>query len=240
MYLGVNSRGKITQMSPAEKVFWRYVDLNGNTSDVFAFADRLGEGNNPRIVNGVETFPALSQNQMMPHSIRGKVTNDNEGPRYCVACHITQDAIDNYGAEYDAFLAAYNTQTLRISTSTCFRTYWSQPGQSLELAVLPTYGLWSRYGTLFFDDEGCPVNPLDANANRQNCNNQSPQDRFNNQVNNAYDLDRVVEANGVSNAANAHPMQDVNEPGQGFNQDRADRDETACQQDGRFSWTDDH
>ena len=67
MYLGVNSRGKITQMSPAEKVFWRYVDLNGNTSDVFAFADRLGEGNNPRVINNLQTFPALSQNQMMPH-----------------------------------------------------------------------------------------------------------------------------------------------------------------------------
>ena len=80
MYLGVNSRGKITQISPAEKVFWRYVDINGNTSDVFAFSDRLGEGNNPRIVNGVETMPALSMNQMMPHSIRTNVTAENEGP----------------------------------------------------------------------------------------------------------------------------------------------------------------
>ena len=42
-YLGVNSRGKITQGLSRRKVFWRYVDLNGNTSDVYAFSDRLGE-----------------------------------------------------------------------------------------------------------------------------------------------------------------------------------------------------
>ena len=70
--------------------------------------------------------------------------------RYCVACHITQDAIDNYGAEYDAFLAAYNTQDFTNIDFNVLQEHPSDPygRQSLELAVLPTYGLWSRYGTL--------------------------------------------------------------------------------------------
>ena len=66
--------------------------------------------------------------------------------------------------------------------------------------------------------------PLDATQTGRTVTISRRKIVFNNQVNNvAYDLDRVVEANGVSNAANTHPMQDVNEPGQGFNQDRADR-----------------
>jgi hypothetical protein len=226
MYLGVNSRGKVTQMSPAEKVFWRYVDLNGNTSDVFAFADRLGEGNNPRVVNGLQTFPALSQNQMMPHSIRGKVTADNEGPRYCVACHITTDALDNFGAEYEDFLNNYNNQNFaNINFNVLQQHIGQNPGNQLNSPFFPHMASGQGTALFLFDDEGCPVNPLDDNDNRQNCNNESPQDRFNNQVNNvAYDLDRVVEANGVSNASNSHPIQKINEAGQGFNQERAERD----------------
>ena len=45
----------------------------------------------------------------------------------------------------------------------------------------------------------------DDNANRENCNNVAPANNFN--ANNAtYNLDRVVEATGISNASNNHPM----------------------------------
>jgi hypothetical protein len=60
-YLGINSKGYITQIDPAEKMFYRYEDLNGNESDVFTFSDRLGEGNNPNL-GGRNTFPALAMN----------------------------------------------------------------------------------------------------------------------------------------------------------------------------------
>ena len=39
---------------------------------------------------------------MMAHSIRGKVDSANEGPRYCVACHLTDAGLATYGAEYTA------------------------------------------------------------------------------------------------------------------------------------------
>lgn len=226
MYLGVNSRGKVTQMSPAEKVFWRYVDLNGNTSDVFAFADRLGEGNNPRVINNLQTFPALSQNQMMPHSIRASVNAENEGPRYCVSCHITQAALDNFGNEYAQFLNDYNNQNFANLNFNLLQQHIGQnTGNQLNSPFFPHMVSGQGTGLFLFDEDGCPVNPLDNNANRENCNNQSPADRFNNQVNNVtYDLDRVVEVNGISNASNAHPIQDINDPGQGLNQDRAERE----------------
>jgi hypothetical protein len=57
-----------------------------------------------------------------------------------------------------------------------------------------------------FDANGCPVNPFDANANRQNCNNEAPADTFADQINNvAYDLDRIVEYNGQTNSGSIHP-----------------------------------
>jgi hypothetical protein len=163
---------------------------------------------------------------MMSHSIRGKVNADNEGPRYCVACHITTDALDNFGAEYDDFLNNYNNQNFaNIDFNVLQQHIGLNPGNQLNSPFFPHMASGQGTALFLFDDEGCPVNPLDDNDNRQNCNNESPQDRFNNQVNNvAYDLDRVVEANGVSNAANAHPIQDINEPGQGLNQERAERD----------------
>jgi hypothetical protein len=203
-YLGVNSRGKITQISPAEKVFYRYVDLNGNESAVLAFSDRLGEGNNPAN-GGRNAFPALSQNQMSAHSIRGKVVQDKEGGRYCVACHLNEEAIDNFGADYDAFLAAYaNNDFANLDFDLLQQVIGQNTGNQLNhpIWVHMVAGLGS--GLFLFDETGCPVNPLDPNANRQYCPDGAPADNFdpNNVV---YDLDRLVEFNGVPNASTRHP-----------------------------------
>ena len=107
-YLGINSKGYVTQISPAEKMFYRYKDLNGNFSNTFAFSDRLGEGNNPARL-GRNDFPALAMNQMAPHSIRGRLeaNGGSEGLRYCVTCHLNTEAMDNYEDEYIAFRDAY-------------------------------------------------------------------------------------------------------------------------------------
>lgn len=63
-------------------------------------------------------------------------------------------------------------------------------------------------GMFLFDDVGCPVNPFDNNANRQNCGGQSPAERFAaNAFNNVkYDLDRMVQADGQTNTSSAHPL----------------------------------
>jgi hypothetical protein len=224
MYLGVNSRGKITQISPAEKTFWRYVDLNGNTSQVFAFNDRLGEGNNPDN-GGRNTFPALSQNQMSAHAIRGKIAPDKEGPRYCVSCHLNQGQVDNAAnwAAYEQFFADYQNNNFANFN---FNLLQQQIGQNTgnqqnsPFWVHMAAGLGS--GLFLFDVDGCPNNPLDNNANREYCNDQAPAQRFN--VNNTvYDLDKLVQLNGVPNASTSHPRLDGR--GQGARRQGASNDE---------------
>ena len=204
-YLGVNSRGKITQVSPAEKVFWRYVDLNGNTSDVYAFSDRLGEGNNPNYAER-NAFPALSQNQMAPHSIRGKVSATEEGPRYCVTCHITQAAIDNYGDEYEDFKTAYQNNDFADLDFNLLQLHIGQnTGNQLNSPFFPHMVAGLGSALFLFDEDGCPVNPLDPRADRQYCQNGAPANNFN--VNNVkYDLDRLVEVTGIRNSSTTHPL----------------------------------
>ena len=51
-----------------KKIPFQWIDRNNVPSQIFAFSDRNGNGNNPA------HFGALSHNAMMPHSIRGKVT----------------------------------------------------------------------------------------------------------------------------------------------------------------------
>ena len=203
MYLGINSRGRITQISPAEKVFYRYQDLNGQESQVFAFSDRLGEGNNPNAPRNAH--PAGAQNQMMPHSIRGKVTSDKEGPRYCVACHLNQDQVNNFGAQYADFRTNYyNRNYANLDFNLLQQHIGQNPGNQLNSPFFVHMAAGLGTGLFLFDANGCPVNPLDDNANRQYCNNVSPQDQFD--VNNvAYDLDRIVELTGVPNSSSAHP-----------------------------------
>lgn len=204
MYLGVNSRGKITQISPAEKMFYRYEDYNNNESDVFAFSDRLGEGNNP-FKNGGNAFPALNQNQMAPHSIRGKVTDTNEGPRYCVSCHLNDDALNNFGDEYADFLDVYaNNDFANLDFDLLQEHIGQNTGNQLNSPIWVHMVAGRGTGLFLFDATGCPVNPLDANDNRQYCPDGAPADNFdpNNVV---YDLDRIVEFTGIPNSSSAHP-----------------------------------
>ncbi|RLB47591.1 MAG: hypothetical protein DRJ42_25080, partial [Deltaproteobacteria bacterium] len=62
-------------------------------------------------------------------------------------------------------------------------------------------------GVFLFDETGCPVNPLDDNANRQYCPDGAPADNFD-PDNTVYNLDGLVEVNGIQNTGSAHPAQD--------------------------------
>jgi hypothetical protein len=206
-YLGVNSKNKITQISAGMKVFYAYTDLNGDTSQVFAFSDRNGNGNNPNY-NGRNAHPALGNYQMAPHSIRGKVEEDFEGPKYCVTCHMTTAGLAAFGADYANFVTDYTNRNYANLDFALLQQHIGQnPGNQLNSPyfVHATAGLGS--GLFLHDAAACPVNPLDANDNRFFCNGTSPQDQFANQVNNvAYDLDRFVEVTGVTNSSSLHPL----------------------------------
>jgi hypothetical protein len=206
-YLGVNARGHIATVQPGIQMFYRYIDLNGVESQVFGFSDRQGNGNNPN-VGGRDAHGALSFDAMMPHTVRGRVTGTDEGPRYCVACHLTQDAIDTFGAQYDQFRTQMANRNYGALNFNLLRQHIGQnPGNQLNspLWVHMVAGLGS--GLFLFDDTGCPENPLDNNAARFYCPDGAPARTFNaNDV--VYNLDGLVEANGVSNAAGSHPAQD--------------------------------
>lgn len=205
-FLGVGASGRITQTAPGMKMFFRYdTDLNGNASNVFAFTDRNGNGNNPNYQNR-GAFGALAHNKIMPHSQRGRVDANNEGPRYCVNCHLNDDQIANFGADYANFYAdMQNANVANLDFAALQTLIGANTGnqQNNPYFVHMVAGLGS--GLFFFDANGCPTNPLDANPNRFFCNGQAPADIFdpNNVV---YALDRVVENTGVANASSGHPI----------------------------------
>jgi hypothetical protein len=63
-------------------------------------------------------------------------------------------------------------------------------------------------GLFTFDENGCPVNPLDFNDERAGCNGIAPATVYD-PANIALDLDRIVEASGASNASNNHTWIDA-------------------------------
>lgn len=207
--MGVGSRDKITQTQPGMKMFLRYLDYQGNESQVFAFTDRNGNGNNPNTA-GRGAFGALAHNKIMPHSVRGKVTNQNEGPRYCVSCHLTDDAINNFGAEYAAFLADIdNRNYANLDYNLLQQHIGLNPGNQLNSPFFVHQAAGLGSGLFQFDANGCPNNPLDNNANRQYCVNGAPAANFD-ANNTVYDLDKVVEYDGTANASSNHPLLNTN------------------------------
>ena len=203
--LGVDAHGKISPIAPNTEVFFQYKDRNNQRSEVFAFSDRKGQGAD----TGTSRFPALSHNAMMPHSIRGKVTMDNEGARQCVACHLTTDGLASYSADYTALRNALSDPNLNGMDANLFNTLkdhiGSNPGNQMNspLWVHMVAGLGT--GLFLFDENGGPVNPLDDNANRVGAEGVAPANNFD--LNNVvFNLDRLVEPNGQSNGSNNHPM----------------------------------
>ncbi len=199
--LGVGAENKIGNISANTKVFYQYRDINGNYSKIFSFTDRNGGGNNPAA--GV---PSLSHNVLMAHSIRGKVATKKEGPRYCVACHLTENALTNWGTEYDTFRAAMTARNYGALDYQLLKTHFGKnPSNQLDspLWVHMVAGLGT--GLFAFDENGAAVNPLDTNANRIGSNGVAPASSWD-PADVRIDLDRIVEPSGVPNGSNNHPL----------------------------------
>jgi hypothetical protein len=197
--LGVNTRHKISQVAANTKVFFQWIDRNGDPSQIFAFTDRNGLGNDP-----ATPFPALGCNAEMQHSIRGRVTAQNEGPRYCVSCHMTTQGLTNYGAIYDEFRTNMANNRFDLLNFQVLRQHFGQnPGNQLNspLWVHMVAGLGS--GLFLFNEDGGPLNPLDQNDNRVGSEGVSPADQWN-PANVRFNLDRIVNADGSSAASSNH------------------------------------
>jgi hypothetical protein len=156
--LGVGPRGKITQFSANTKVFFQWEDKNGDLSQRFTFTDRKGGGTNP-----AASFPSMSHNSMMAHSIRGKVAPTKEGPRYCVACHLTTEALANYGPLYDTFRTNLATGNYGGLNFTVLRDHFGKnTGNQIDSPFWAHMAAGLGTGLFTFDANGCPVNPLDT------------------------------------------------------------------------------
>jgi hypothetical protein len=199
--LGVGPKNKIMTMAANTKVFFRYNDLNGARSQVFAFSDRRGGGNNP-----ARPFPSLGHNTFTPHSIRGRVTSTKEGLRYCNACHLTTTGLATYATEYSNFRTAMANDNFAGLDFNLLRTHIGlNTGNRLDspLWVHMVAGLGS--GIWLFDQNGAAQNPLDSNVNRFGSEGQAPSSYFT-VADVRFNLDKLVDATGVSQGSSNIPM----------------------------------
>lgn len=200
--LGVDSRNKISPISPNTSVFFRWRDRNGAFSQIFTFSDRNGQGADTSVTN----YPSLAHNFVFQHSIRGKVSDTKEGPRYCVSCHLTDEAITNYGPQYDAFRTAMATDDFASIDQSLLQTHIGEnTGNQMNSPfwVHKVAGLGS--GLFWFDADGGPVNTLDNNAQRVGAGGFAPSATFN-IADIRYNLDRIVNELGQSTGSSSHPI----------------------------------
>jgi hypothetical protein len=199
--LGVDAKNKINLFPTNTKVYYQFRDRNGVFSQIFASTDRHGDGNNPS-----KPFGSLGHNALLSHSIRGRVSAAKEGPRYCVACHLTTTGMANYGAQYASFRTALQTRNYGALDFNLLKTQIGRnPGNQLNspFFVHMVAGLGS--GMFLFNADGGPVNPLDTNANRVGSNGVAPSTSFD-PATIVHDLDRIVDETGFSFASNTHAM----------------------------------
>jgi len=197
--LGVGPKGTITTFSANTKIFYEWIDQNNQFSGVFHFADRNGGSTQPG-----SGFPSLSHNSFMAHSIRGKVTGAREGPRYCVACHLTDDALANFGTEYDTFRTSLANGNFGGLDYDILRTHFGRnPGNQLNSPFFAHMAAGLGTGMFLFDGQGAPVNPLDTNPNRVGAGGVAPASVYD-PARVVLDLDRIVQENGVANGSNNH------------------------------------
>ena len=182
-------------------MFFRYKDINNDRTPVFAFSDRLSMGANPGAPQR-----ALGHNALMAHSIRGRVSATNEGPRSCVACHLTDNSLANFGTEYQALRTALASNDYASLDYDLLKEHIGQnPGNQLDSPIFVHMVAGLGTGLFLFDENGAAQNPIDNNPNRYGSDVAAPSTYFN-PANVRYDLDRVVETDGSSNASSSIPM----------------------------------
>jgi hypothetical protein len=205
--LEVSTRGLVGAGQPGMKAFWRYVDQNGDLAKGITFSDRNGAGSNPDYL-GRDPFPALSHNRIYAHSIRGRVNGEQEGVRQCVACHLNVDQLLTFGDGYQAYFDAMSANDFAALDFDLLATHiGANPGNQLNSPYFVHMAAGLGTGLMLFDEDGCPVNPLDADPNRHYCEGVAPADQFDlDQV--RYDLDSVVEPFGIANSSHTRPLLD--------------------------------
>ncbi len=207
--LGVTARGKISTYSANTKVMYQWKDQAGQLSRFFQFSDRNLAGNNGQAA----LDPSLSHNAFMAHSIRGKVSATNEGPRYCNTCHLTATGLANFGAQYSAFRTAMDTANYGALDFALLQQHFGRnPGNQLDSPLYPHMVAGLGTGLFLFDQNGAPVNSLDNFAGRKGAGGVAPATIFD-PLRVTMNLDRIVEPSGVANGSNNHTWLDLSSSG---------------------------
>ena len=175
----------------------QWEDKNGDLSQRFTFTDRKGRGSDPGT-----TTPSMSHNSIMAHSVRGKVAATKEGPRYCVACHLTTEALTNYGTQYDAFRAAMASANYAALDFNFLKDHFGKnTGNQIDSPLWAHMAAGLGTGLFLFDANGAPVNPLDNDVNRKGADGVAPASIYD-PARVALNLDRVVTPAGIALLAN--------------------------------------
>jgi hypothetical protein len=203
MQLGIGPNNKIEQFAPNTKVFFTYNDLNDDTSQVFTFSDRQGYGSNETTA----PYPSLGHNKLMAHSIRGKVDSDDEGPRYCVACHLTTEGLANYGSIFDDFKTQMESDDFAsLDFDMLTQHIGLNPGNQINSPIWVHHVVGLGSGLFLFDGDGAPMNPLDED-NRREPYEVAPSTRFD-PADVRYNLDKIVLPDGTPTGSNNHRMEE--------------------------------
>jgi hypothetical protein len=206
--LGVNSRNRITQTSPNTKMFFQWEDRANQESRIYTFSDRNGAGS-------AVSFASLGHNAMMAHSIRGKVTETNEGPRYCVACHLTTDGLEQHGDEYRPYRQAVALDLFDYVDFDLLAEHLGRnPGNQMNSPYFVHMVAGLGTGLFLFDEDGAPINPLDEDDNRYGVfdflgERTSPAQLFDpaTMVSRVrYNLDRIVREDGTPTGSSNHAL----------------------------------
>ncbi len=200
--LGVGPDNKIRPIVPNTDMFFTYEDKNNVDSKTFAFSDRNANGANPF----TEDPSSLAHNVIMQHSIRGKVDSSYEGPRYCVACHLTDDGLAQYGGQYTAFKTRMQNDAYDLLNYNMLKQHIGRnTGNDMNSPMFVHMAAGLGTGLFNFDEDGCPENPLDTFAGRKGCDGVAPATSFD-AATVKYNLDAIVDVDGTSNGSNNHPM----------------------------------
>ncbi len=201
-FLGIGMDNMVRTSATNTKVFFRYTDINQDRTPVFAFTDRNGGGANP-----ASGHPSLGHNAFLAHSIRGRVSATNEGPRYCVSCHLTDNSVSEpLLTQYQDFRQKlYANDFANLPYALLQQHIGRNPGNQIDSPFFVHMVAGLGTGLFLFDSNGAAQNPLDDNPNRYGSDGVAPNAQFNPaQV--RYDLDRVVDPNGVSNGSSNQPL----------------------------------
>jgi hypothetical protein len=151
----------------------------------------------------------------MAHSIRGKVTETNEGPRYCVACHLTTEGLEEHGDDYGPYRQAMELGLYDYARFDLLAEHLGQnPGNQMNSPYFVHMVAGLGTGLFLFDEDGAPINPLDEDDNRYGVfdflgERTSPALLFDpatmlSRV--VYNLDRIVGADGVPTGSSNHAL----------------------------------